>query len=57
MPDEAAFATSPEGKAFMTGSSEAWGQAAVAAGTDRDAAQAAAQRTTAFYTGEPADAD
>lgn len=57
MPDEAAFATSPEGKAFMTGSSEAWGQAAVAAGTDRDAAHAAARRTTAFYTGEPADAD
>ena len=57
MPDEAAFATSPEGKAFMTGSSEAWGQAAVAAGTDRDAAQGAARRTTAFYTGEPADAD
>ena len=57
MPDEAAFATSPEGKAFITGSSEAWGQAAVAAGTDRDAAQAAAKRTTAFYTGEPAAAD
>ncbi len=57
MPDEEAFATSPEGKAFMTGSSEAWGQAAVTAGTDRDAAQGAARRTTAFYTGEPADAD
>ena len=57
MPDEAAFATSPEGKAFITGSSEAWGQAAVAAGTDRDAAQAAARRTTAFYTGEPADGE
>ena len=55
MPDEEAFATSPAGKAFMTGSSEAWGHAAVAAGTDRDAAQAAAKRTTAFYTGEPAD--
>ena len=57
MPDEAAFATSPEGKAFITGSSEAWGHAAVAAGTDPDAAAAAARRTTAFYTGEPADAD
>ena len=56
-PGEAAFATSPDGKAFITGSSEAWGQAAVAAGTDPDAAQAAARRTTAFYTGEPADAD
>ena len=55
MPDEAAFATSPDGKAFITGSSEAWGQAAVAAGTDPDAARAAARRTTAFYTGEAAE--
>ena len=55
MPDEAAFAISPEGKAFITGSSEAWGHAAVAAGTAPDAAAAAARRTTAFYTGEPAD--
>ena len=54
-PDEAAFATSPDGKAFITGSSEAWGQAAVAAGTDPDAARAAARRTTAFYTGEAAE--
>ena len=53
-PDEAAFATSPEGKAFITGSSERWGQAAVVAGTDSDAAGAAARRTTAFYTGESA---
>ena len=54
-PDEAAFATSPDGKAFITGSSEAWGQAAVAAGTDPEAAGAAARRTTAFYTGESAE--
>ena len=54
-PDEAAFAASPAGKAFITGSSQAWGQAAIAAGTDPDAARAAASRTTAFYTGEPAD--
>ncbi len=47
----------PEGKAFMTDSSEAWGHAAVAAGADPDAAQAAAKRTTAFYTGAPADPD
>ena len=53
-PDEVAFATSPDGKAIITGSSEAWGQAAVAAGTDPDAARAAANRTTAFYTGESA---
>ena len=53
--DEAAFAASPDGKAFITGSSEGWGQAAVAVGTDPDAARAAARRTTAFYTGEPAE--
>ena len=51
-PDEAAFATSPDGKAFITGSSERWGHASVSAGTDPDAAEAAARRTTAFYTGE-----
>ena len=32
MPDEVAFATSEDGKAFITGSSAAWGQVAVAAG-------------------------
>ena len=52
-PDEAAFAASPDGKAFITGSSEGWEQAAVAAGTDPETAHAAATRTTAFYTGEP----
>ena len=52
-PDEAAFATSPDGKEFITGSSERWGHASVAAGTDPDvAAGAAARRTTPFYTGE-----
>ena len=53
-PDELAFITSPDGKAFITGSSESWGQAAIAAGTDPDSAIAAAKRTTGFYTGEPA---
>ena len=52
MPDEVAFATSLDGKAIITGSSEAWGQAAVAAGESPEAARAAARRTTAFYTGE-----
>ena len=51
-PDDAAFSASPEGMAFITRSSEAWGQASVAAGADPDAARAAARRTTAFYTGE-----
>ena len=53
-PDEAEFAASPDGKALITGSSEGWERAAVAAGTDPEAAHAAATRTTAFYTGEPA---
>jgi len=51
-PDEEEFATSPEGRAFITGSSEGWAQAAIAAGTEAEAARAAAGRTTAFYTGE-----
>ena len=54
-PDEAAFAASRDGKAFITGSSEAWGQEAVEAGTNPDVARAAARRTTAFYTGESAE--
>ena len=54
-PDEMAFATSRDGKAFIRGSGQGWGEAAVAAGMDSDAARAAARRTTAFYTGEPAE--
>ena len=50
--DEAAFAASPEGMAFIAGSSRGWEEAAVAAGKDPAAARAAASRTTAFYTGE-----
>ena len=50
--DDAAFAASRDGKAFLTGSSEGWERAAVAAGTDPGAARAAARRTAAFYTGE-----
>ncbi len=46
-----AWAASDEGKRFMTLSSEAWGEAHVAAGADPAAAKAAAQRTTAAYTG------
>ena len=51
-PDPEEFAFSPDGKAMLTGSSNAWGQAAIAAGTDPNKAQAAANQTTAFYTGE-----
>ncbi len=54
-PDEMEFATSPDGKAFITGSSEGWERAAVAAGTDPATAAAAARQTTAFYTGEEAE--
>lgn len=47
-----AWSVSDEGKAFIHGSSEGWGRAAIAAGTPEDAAMAAAARTTAFYTGQ-----
>jgi uncharacterized protein YndB with AHSA1/START domain len=47
----AAWAGSDEGTAFMSMSSRLWGDASVAAGTDEAAARAAADRTTAFYTG------
>ena len=57
MPDENTFATSPDGRAFIAGSSEAWGEAAIEAGTDAETARAAARRTTAFYTGESVEPD
>ena len=52
-PDEMEFVTSPEGIAFITGSSNGWAQAAIEAGTDPQTAQTAANQTTAFYTGVP----
>lgn len=52
-PDPVEFAASADGKDLLAGSSEAWGEAAVEAGTDHDAARAAARRTTGFYTGVP----
>ncbi len=51
-PDEAEFVARDDVKAFIRSSGERWGQAAVEAGMERDAAQAAARRTAAFYTGE-----
>lgn len=54
-PDEMAFATSTDGKAFITGSSEGWAAASIAAGTDTEKARTAARNTTAFYTGEQAE--
>ena len=53
MPEEAAFAASSDGRAFITGSSAGWKQAAIAFGTDPGAARSRAAQTTAFYTGEP----
>ena len=51
----AAIATSPDGKALITGSSDGWARAVVAAETDFDAAGAAVRSKTAFYTGKPAE--
>jgi uncharacterized protein YndB with AHSA1/START domain len=50
--DEEQFSSSSEGKAFVAQSSEDWGQASIAAGTEAVEALEAAKRTTAFYTGE-----
>ena len=49
--DEAALAASDEGRRFLHQCSEAWANASIAAGTEAAAARAAAQRTTAFYSG------
>jgi uncharacterized protein YndB with AHSA1/START domain len=46
-----AWSASQEGRDFMERSSDGWREASIAAGTAREAAEAAAQRTTAFYTG------
>lgn len=47
------WASAPEGVAFVTACSDAWRVASVEAGTDPEAARAAAERTTAFYSGAP----
>lgn len=49
--DEEAWATSPAGLSFISASSSAWAEASIDYGTDRDAALAAAGRTTKFFTG------
>lgn len=52
-PKEAAeWLTSEEGKDFVARSSEEWGRASIASGTDETAARESARRTTAFYRGE-----
>ncbi len=50
-PDPMVFLTSPDGRAFIVASSEAWAEASIAAGTNPEAARTAANLTTAFYTG------
>ena len=52
--DEANFVASPDGKAFVAGSSDGWRRAAIANGADPHAARAAANRTTTFYTDDSA---
>ena len=49
-----AWQASDDGRRFVRLSSQRWAEASIAAGTDAAAAQAAAARTTDFYTGEPA---
>ena len=46
-----AWAASAEGREFMTLASQRWCDASIAAGTDPADARAAADRTTAAYTG------
>ncbi len=53
-PEEAeAWSQSPAGVDFLTRCSNLWYEANVAAGADPEAARAAADRTTAFYTTAP----
>jgi uncharacterized protein YndB with AHSA1/START domain len=49
----AAWIASADGRQFIALSSAAWRDASIAAGTHPDLARAAAERTTAFYTGTP----
>lgn len=49
--ESAAWAASAEGGRFMLLASQWWCDVSVAAGTDEAAARAAADRTTAAYTG------
>ena len=46
-----AWALSDNGKAYSTAASQRWGDASIALGTEPEQARAAADRTTAFYTG------
>jgi hypothetical protein len=50
---ELAWPLSEEGKRFVKLISDDWATASIADGTPEDAARAAAERTTEFYTVEP----
>jgi len=50
-----AWVSSDEGRAFIRQSGDGWCAASIASGTDAAAAQAAAERTRAFYTGDTAE--
>lgn len=50
--DEEAFAASAEGRAFVKGCSDGWGDAAISAGEAPEKARGSAAQTAAFYTGE-----
>lgn len=49
--DEEGFSTSPDGRAFIAGSGDAWGDADIASGAEPSEARGSARRTIAFYTG------
>jgi uncharacterized protein YndB with AHSA1/START domain len=51
--EAAAWTVSEDGRLFMTSSNERWCEANIAAGADKEAAQAAAERTLAAYTAPP----
>lgn len=55
MPSEEEWAATEAGQRFMTLSSGRWCDAGIAGGMDRDAALAAAERTTNAYTAPDAD--
>lgn len=51
--DENAWVATAEGQAFMLAASDGWVAAAIAFGTDPEAARAAGKQTYAFFTGTP----
>ena len=52
MMDKGQSSSSPEGRAFVAQSSEDWGRASIASGTQMTEALEAVKKITAFYTGD-----